>query len=144
MKRILLALLSLLLLVGCADTAPQEQAADDTLMQEEQEVALGYQQITPEEAKSMMDEYGDAAVILDVRAQEEYDEAHIPNAKLLPHDTIDETNAAEIISEKDTVVLVYCRSGNRSKKASEALAALGYSQVYEFGGIRDWPYDTEQ
>ncbi len=144
MKRILLALLSLLLLVGCGESAPQEQQGSEAAVQEKQELALSYQQITAEEAKSMMDERGDAAVILDVRTQEEYDEAHIPNAKLLPHDAIDETSAADIIGEKDTPVLVYCRSGNRSKKGAEALAALGYSQVYEFGGIRDWPYETEQ
>ena len=63
---------------------------------------------------------------------------------LLPVGTIDGDTAAQVIPEKDTVVLVYCRSGNRSKTASQALADLGYTQVYEFGGIRDWPYEIEE
>ena len=102
-----------------------------------------YQQITAEEAKSMMEEQPDV-VILDVREQDEYETGHIPGAVLLPVGTIDEDSAAAAISEKDSVVLVYCRSGNRSKTASQALADLDYSQVYEFGGIRDWPYEIER
>lgn len=102
-----------------------------------------YQQITAEEAKSMMEEQPDA-VILDVREQDEYDAGHIPSAVLLPVGTINEETAASAIPEKDTVVLVYCRSGNRSKTASQALADLGYTQIYEFGGIKDWPYEVER
>ena len=102
-----------------------------------------YQQITAKEAKSMMEEQPDA-VILDVREQDEYDAGHIPGAVLLPVGTIDEDTAADAIPEKDTVALVYCRSGNRSKTASQTLADLGYTQIYEFGGIRDWPYEVEQ
>ena len=104
---------------------------------------VSYQQITAEEAKSMMDEQPDA-VILDVREQDEYDAGHIPGAVLLPVGTINEETAASAIPEKDTVVLVYCRSGNRSKTASQALADLGYTQIYEFGGIKDWPYEVER
>ena len=81
-------------------------------------------------------------VILDVREQYEYDSGHIPNAVLLPVGTITEDTAAVVIPELDSVVLVYCRSGNRSKTASQALADLGYTNVYEFGGINDWPYDV--
>ena len=95
-----------------------------------------------EEAKAMMDEQPEA-VILDVREQHEYDEQHIPGAVLLPVGSIDEESAAAVIPGKDTVVLVYCRSGNRSKTASGALAELGYTAVYEFGGINSWPYETE-
>ena len=102
-----------------------------------------YQQITAEEAKSMMEEQPDA-VILDVREQDEYDAGHIPGAVLLSVGTIDEETAASAIPENDTVVLVYCRSGNRSKTASQALADLGYTQIYEFGGIKDWPYEVER
>lgn len=102
-----------------------------------------YQQITQEEARQMMDEQ-ENAIILDVREEDEYDSGHIPGAVLLPVGTIDEDTAAEVIPAEDSVVLVYCRSGNRSKNASEALAALGYTQVYEFGGINDWPYDIEE
>lgn len=104
---------------------------------------VSYQQITAEEAKSMMDEQPDA-VILDVREQDEYDAGHIPGAVLLPVGTINEETAASAIPETDTVVLVYCRSGNRSKTASQALADLGYSRIYEFGGIKDWPYEVER
>ena len=82
-------------------------------------------------------------MILDVREQHEYDSGHIPSAVLLPVGTITEDTAAAVIDELDTVVLVYCRSGNRSKTASQALADLGYTNVYEFGGINDWPYEVE-
>ena len=100
-----------------------------------------YQQITQEAAKEMMDTQ--EAVILDVREQHEYDSGHIPGAVLLPVGTIAEDTATAVIDELDTVVLVYCRSGNRSKTASQALADLGYTNVYEFGGINDWPYEVE-
>ena len=91
-----------------------------------------YQQITQE------------VVLLDVREQHEYDSGHIPGAVLLPVGTIAEDTAAAVIDELDTVVLVYCRSGNRSKTASQDLADLGYTNVYEFGGINDWPYEIEE
>ena len=127
MKRILPLLISLLLLLtGCGGNS-----ADGS-----------YQQITQEEAKEMMD--SQEVIILDVREQGEYDSGHIPGAVLLPVGTIDETTAAEVIPEKDSTVLVYCRSGNRSKTASAALAELGYTGIYEFGGINTWPYETEQ
>ena len=101
-----------------------------------------YQQITQEAAKEMMD--SQEVVILDVREQHEYDSGHIPGAVLLPVGTITEDTAAAVIDELDTVVLVYCRSGNRSKTASQALVDLGYANVYEFGGINDWPYEIEE
>ena len=126
MKRMIPLLLSLLLLAGCGGNAASEST---------------YQQITQEEAKEMMDTQ--EVVILDVREQDEYDSGHVPGAVLLPVGTIDETTAAEVIPEKDSTVLVYCRSGNRSKTASAALADLGYTNIYEFGGINTWPYETE-
>jgi len=101
-----------------------------------------YKQIDHTTAKDMMDDVEDV-IILDVREQSEYDIGHIPGAVLLPVGTIDAASAAQVIPEKDSVVLVYCRSGNRSKKAAQALADLGYTQIYEFGGIMDWPYDIE-
>ena len=101
-----------------------------------------YQQITQEAAKEMMDTQ--EVLILDVREQHEYDSGHIPGAVLLPVGTITEDTAAVVIDDLDTVVLVYCRSGNRSKTASQALADLGYTNVYEFGGINDWPYEIEE
>ena len=126
MKRMLLLLFSLLLLLaGCSGNT-----ADSS-----------YQQITQEEAKEMMDTQD--VVILDVREQNEYDGGHIPGAVLLTVGTIDEASAAEVIPVKDSTVLVYCRSGNRSKTASSKLAELGYTNIYEFGGINTWPYETE-
>ena len=101
-----------------------------------------YQQITQDAAKEMMDTQ--EVLILDVREQHEYDSGHIPGAVLLPVGTIAEGTAAAVIDDLDTVVLVYCRSGNRSKTASQALADLGYTNVYEFGGINDWPYEIEE
>lgn len=101
-----------------------------------------YQQISQEEAKSMMDGQEDV-IVLDVREQEEYDSGHIPGAVLLSVGSIDEDSAAAVIPDMDSTVLVYCRSGNRSRNAAAALVELGYTQVYEFGGINDWPYEVE-
>ena len=98
-----------------------------------------YQQISQEEAKELMD--SQELIILDVREQSEYDSGHIPGAVLLPVGSIDQDTAAAVIPDKDSTVLVYCRSGNRSKTASSALAELGYTAVYEFGGINTWPYE---
>ena len=100
-----------------------------------------YKQITQKEAKERMDE--DGVVILDVREQGEYDAGHIKGAVLLPVGTINETTAAAVIPSKDSTVLVYCRSGNRSRTASAALAKLGYTNIYEMGGINSWKYGVE-
>ena len=96
-----------------------------------------YQQITQEEAKNMMDTQ--EVIVLDVREQDEFDTGHIPGAVLLPVGTITKDTAAAVIDDLDTAVLVYCRSGNRSKQASEKLVKLGYTNIVEFGGIIDWP-----
>ena len=126
MKRIVMIFIFLLLLLtGCGGNA-----ADGS-----------YHQITQEEAKEMMDTQ--EVIILDVREQDEYDSGHIPGAVLLPVGTIDEDTAAAAIPEKDSMLLVYCRSGNRSKTASSKLAELVYTNIYEFGGINTWPYETE-
>ena len=100
-----------------------------------------YQQITKEKAKEMMDTQD--VIVLDVREQEEFDAGHIPGAVLLPVGTITKDTAAAVIPDFHSVVLVYCRSGNRSKTASKALVDLGYTKVYEFGGINTWPYEVE-
>ena len=125
MKRMLPFLLALFLLAGCGGNTSDGS----------------YEQITQEEAKEMMDTL--EVIILDVREQDEYDSGHIPGAVLLPVGTIDKDTAAEVIPETDSTVLVYCRSGNRSKTASSTLAELGYTNIYEFGGINTWPYETE-
>ena len=79
-------------------------------------------------------------IILDVRTEQEYDMGHIPGAKLIPVDDIN-VKAPSILTDKNAVILVYCRSGNRSKTASQALAEMGYVNVYEFGGITTWEYE---
>jgi len=101
-----------------------------------------YKQITAEEAKEIMDS-GEKHIILDVREQSEFDEGHIPGAILIPYTEI-ENKAEEMLLDKDMQILVYCRSGRRSKIAAESLAKLGYTNIKEFGGIIDWPYDVER
>ena len=126
MKRILALILAMLLvLAGCGGTTVENT----------------YQQITQEAAKEMMDTQ--EVIVLDVREQDEFDAGHIPGAVLLSVGTITKDTAADGIPEPDSVVLVYCRSGNRSKTASKALADLGYTNIYEFGGINTWPYEVE-
>ena len=100
-----------------------------------------YQQVDAETAKELIDTEDDY-VILDVRTQAEYDESHIPGAILIPHDTV-ATAAEDALPDKGQLILVYCRSGNRSKQASQALVDLGYTNVVEFGGINSWPYEVE-
>ncbi len=100
-----------------------------------------YMNITAQEAKEIMDQE-QGYVILDVREQDEYDAGHIPGAILIPYTQI-EDKADEMLPDKGQLVLVYCRSGRRSKIAAEALVELGYTNIKEFGGIIDWPYETE-
>lgn len=130
MKRIFPVLLALLFMTSCGENGSNLSAE------------VTYQQITQEAAKKMMDTQ--KVVILDVREQHEYDSGHISGAVLLPVGAITEGTAVEVIGDLDTVVLVYCRSGNRSKTASQVLVDLGYTSVYEFGGINDWPYEIEK
>ena len=126
MKRTVLFLLVMLFLfVGCTGAAS----------------VPSYTQISQDEAKNMIDTQN--VIILDVREQYEFDEGHISNAVLLPVGEITESSAAAVIPTQEDVVLVYCRSGNRSKAASQKLAELGYANVYEFGGINTWPYEVE-
>lgn len=102
--------------------------------------AGSYEQITPEQAKEIMDTETDF-IIIDARTQEEFDEGHIENAILIPEYEVAD-RAEKELPDKDALILVYCRSGRRSKIASEELARLGYTNVKEFGGIIDWPYET--
>lgn len=103
-------------------------------------IGVGYQKISTEEAKEMMekDEYG---VILDVRTLDEYKEGHIEGAILLPINEIKE-KAETTLYDKEEVILVYCRSGSRSEVAAKELIDMGYINVYDFGGIIDWPYEV--
>ena len=128
MKKLILLLLAVMMLTACGQTTKNDQEAV-------------YVNITAEEAKEIM-ESAEGYVILDVRTQEEYDQGHIPGAVLIPNTEI-ETRAEEELPDKDQLILVYCRSGNRSKKAAEVLVELGYTNIKEFGGIIDWPYEVE-
>ena len=115
-------LMALLLLSGCAAQAQKEQS---------------YRQIDMDEAIAMMEAENDY-IILDVRTPEEFSEKHIPGAINVANETIGSEEIPEL-PDKDQLILVYCRSGNRSKQASEKLVALGYTNIVEFGGINDWP-----
>lgn len=100
---------------------------------------LTHQTISAVTAKEMIDK-DDSIIILDVRTKDEFDEGHIKNALLLP-DTEVEDKAQELLPDKDATILIYCRSGRRSALSATKLDELGYTNVYDFGGIIDWPYD---
>ena len=129
MNKIIPVLLAAVILL-CACGASQKSQQEAAVMN-----------ITAEEAKKLMDSERDY-VILDVRTQEEYDQGHIPGAVLIPDYEIKQS-AQDILLDKDQLILVYCRSGRRSKNAAQVLAELGYTNIKEFGGILDWPYEVE-
>ena len=124
---ILVVILALIMVPGC--TRSEEGDGD-------------YVSIKQEDAKALMESEEDY-VILDVRTDSEYAEGHIPGAVLLPDYEVEE-RAEEMLPDKDQLILVYCRSGNRSKTASTILAEMGYTNVKEFGGINSWPYEIEK
>ena len=125
-KRFLIALLTFALPFGCVGCSDGGSAT--------------YDQISGAEAKALMDSES-GYIIIDARTQEEYDEGHIPGAILIPEYEIAD-RAEKELPDKDQLILVYCRSGRRSKIAAEELVKLGYTNVKEFGGIIDWEYDT--
>ena len=128
MKKLVFLLLAVMMLTACGQDKENDQGAV-------------YVNITAEKAKEIMDsEKG--YIILDVRTQEEYDEGHIPGAIVISHEEITE-KAEGVLTDKNQLILVYCRSGRRSKLAAEALVELGYTNIKEFGGIIDWPYEVQ-
>ena len=146
-KRILVLLMISVLLFstscqrGKSETEHETQAPETKAPETETEQVI-YENITAEEAKKIMDsETG--YVILDVRTEEEFAEGHIKGAILIPDYEI-AARAEGILLDKNQKILVYCRSGRRSKLTAEALLALGYTNVWEFGGIIDWPYEIEK
>ncbi len=128
MKHILpIILIMVFALIGCSSVKQEQNAA-------------AYKQISQEEAKEMMGR-DDGHVIVDVRRQDEYDAGHIPGAILIPNESIG-CDSPEALPDYDQIILVYCRSGNRSRQAAEKLAAMGYTNIYEFGGINTWTGET--
>ena len=125
-KRLFAVLMAALTLSACTAEKMSENA--------------GYMCITPQEAKKIMDTQ-DGYVILDTRTEEEYETGHIPGAIVISHEQIKE-KAEQVLTDKDQLILVYCRSGRRSKLAAQDLVDLGYTNVKEFGVIIDWPYEV--
>ena len=126
MKKYIMILVSIIMIMGLTGCEKKD---------------MSYTQISMEEAVAMM-ETEENFIILDVRTVEEFAEKHIPNAINIPNETIGSEELEEL-PDKNQLILVYCRSGNRSKQASEKLAALGYTNIYEFGGINDWTGELE-
>lgn len=133
MKKIALIMMLImsLFLISCSGSNTNEAGTN-----EERTVMT----ITPEEAKKQLNENSEI-ILLDVRTQLEYDAEHIEGTTLVPLDDISE-KASEIIPDQEKVYYVYCRSGNRSATAAQLLVDMGYENVYDLGGIIDWPYDT--
>lgn len=127
MKRMMLMLLLLLLLTGCS--------GKKTVMDGDDMIQV-YHKITQDTAKEMMTR-DDGHVIVDVRRQDEYDAGHIPGAILIPNESIG-TEQPKELPDLDQIILIYCRSGNRSKQASDKLIRMGYTNIYDFGGINTW------
>lgn len=121
--------------VGCKSNTEKDKV--------EEEVTVSYTSISQEKAKEMMGS-DEELTIVDVRTLAEYEEGRISGALLLPNEDITEETAIDMFPDKDQLLLVYCRSGNRSQQASDKLVSYGYTNVYEFGGIITWPYEIEK
>ena len=128
MKKILFCSLIIVLVLVNMISCTNSEAEDKTV----------YRKITVDEAKKMMDT--EKVIVLDVRNKDEYDQGHIKNAILLPNPEI-EQRASEVLPDKNAKILVYCRSGKRSAEASKKLIDMGYTNIYDFGGIMDWKYE---
>lgn len=121
MKKLLIITLCIFLLSGCGETKNTDSSDGSVNYMEAKEKIIN-----------------DGAILLDVRTEEEYNEKHIDGASLLPLDEIDIDHISQLVSDKDTPIIVYCRSGNRSQQAREKLIALGYSKVYDLGAMSNW------
>ena len=134
MKKLRILLIAIFCITITACTNPVSNESN------QQGESIMYEQITPQQAKKLMETESDY-MILDVREQDEFDEGHVEGAILIPYAQIN-AKAEELLPDHDQLILVYCRSGRRSKIAAESLVNLGYTNVKEFGGIIDWPYEV--
>ena len=148
MKKVLciISILLCILLTACGNDSSigiigGADGPTSIIVSEKGEKAM-YEQITAEDAKKIMDS-GEEHIILDTREQDEFEEGHIPGAILIPYTEIENKSEA-MLPDKDKLILVYCRSGRRSKIAAESLSKLGYTNIKEFGGIIDWTYEIEK
>lgn len=123
MKKILTLFASLAMLVGCSSSTKQDN----------------YHKISASEAKEMMDHQ--EVIIVDVRGEDEYAMGHIEGAIVIPNETINKTEIKQL-NDKEATILIYCHSGNRSRQAAKKFVKMGYKNIYDFGGIIDWPYET--
>lgn len=143
MKRAIIALflisaVGVFILASCGNNTSLDTSSDNNTAKDD---TVKYIKITAEEAKKKIDE-NENAIILDVRTESEFNEKHIENAVLIPNETIFDT-MPEQLPDYDAEILIYCRSGNRSRQAALKLIEMGYTRVYDFGGIIDWPYDVD-
>ncbi|MBR3635165.1 MAG: hypothetical protein IKN47_03120 [Lachnospiraceae bacterium] len=134
--KVYVLIFGVLVLIICGGCALKGQVLDGD------DMVRSYNQITQDEAKKMM-EKDDGHIIVDVRRQDEYDEGHIPGAVCIPNESITDTMPS-LLPDSNQVILVYCRSGRRSKEAAQKLFDMGYNNVYEFGGILDWTGEIEK
>jgi len=145
MKKIFIALFCWFLLGACCpeknEASPPEKPGESPENGKGEPPQAVYRKITQEEAKGMMGE-AKGFVLLDVRTEEEHREQRIPGSVLLPYDEIID-RAEEKLPDKGALIFVYCRSGRRSETAARGLVDLGYTNVYDIGGILDWTYETE-
>ena len=133
MKKIIISLIiGAMIISGCSSGKKGTDVSSSNEMK-------SYTKISQDEAKKMM-EKDDGHVIVDVRREDEYASGHIPGAVLIPNESIETEKPAEL-PDPDQIILVYCRSGNRSAQASQKLANLGYTRVFDFGGIMTWTGD---
>ncbi len=139
MKKLLLVIILLLGIIStaCGILPESENTASVETGSTKEQSSM---EIKPEDAKARLDK-GENIILLDVRTEEEYNENRIPNSILLPVESIDQDAPAKL-TDKDATIFVYCRSGRRSAIAVEVLTLMGYTKVYDLGGINDWPYET--
>ena len=129
------SVITVIILCACLKYTVHVLSAETNVAQ-----AVNYQKITSEEAKQMMDD-GEAFILLDVRTEEEFEINRIEGAVLIPNYKIKERASAEL-PDKDARILIYCRSGRRSEQAAKDLITMGYTGIFDFGGIIGWPYET--